>query len=414
MVSAEVTMINSDSSANTEKSTMNRVDIQKFVFSRKLRVCFVMNIAPLYRKAVLELLDKDNDIDFFFYSGDISVDIDALYDMRNLSGFRGYLRNRYNGNKLVWQKGWWKPLFGKYNVFILTGNPGIRSNWFLTFFARLMGKKVYLWSHGLYGNESSVTLKKNMGYMRFSGNLFLYGNYARKKLLAKKFPQERISVVYNSLDYDRQKLLRDKYVNAGFMRNYFGNDFPVAAFIGRLTPQKSLHLLIEAVGILKLEGVDVNIIFVGSGDETERQLQELAVKVGVDDRVWFYGECYDEEMIACILQNSALCVSPGNVGLTAIHALTYGIPVITHNLFREQMPEFEAVRPGYTGDFFKYNDSLSLAEHIERWLKIMGDKEKREKVKKSCYRLIDGVYNPHNQLAVMKRRLISDNFPVKR
>ena len=38
-----------------------------------------------------------------------------------------------------------------------------------------------------------------------------------------------------------------------------------------------------------------------------------------------------------------MCVSPGNVGLTAIHSLTYGTPVLTHDNFNFQMPEAEAI-----------------------------------------------------------------------
>ena len=44
-------------------------------------------------------------------------------------------------------------------------------------------------------------------------------------------------------------------------------------------------------------------------------------------------------------------VSPGNVGLTAIHSLSYGTPVLTHNNFNNQMPEVESIQPGFNGYF---------------------------------------------------------------
>ena len=40
---------------------------------------------------------------------------------------------------------------------------------------------------------------------------------------------------------------------------------------------------------------------------------------------------------------SDLTVSPGNIGLTAIHSLSYGTPVCSHSNFNNQMPESEAI-----------------------------------------------------------------------
>lgn len=373
----------------------------------KPRVCFILNIAPLYRRAIFNILDHNNDIDFFFMSGNISYDIDALMDLRELSGYKGTLKNIYKSKKLIWQRGVFKALWRGYDAFILTGNPGIRSNWIFMLLARLMGKKVYLWSHGMYGNEKMIQLMINKTYMRLSSGLFLYGNYAINLLLKEGFKSNKMTVVYNSLDYYNQKKERRKYVNAGFMRNYFGNDFPVIAFVGRLTKQKSLNTLVDAVGILKASDCDVNIIFVGSG-ECEAELKQRVIEACIDDRVWFYGECYDEQMIATVFQNSSLCVSPGNVGLTAIHALSYGIPVITHNRFKQQMPEAESVKRGVNGDFFKYGDPVDLAESIERWVKITGDKNKSESLRERCYKIVDEVYNPQNQNNIFTSRLLRD------
>ncbi len=70
-------------------------------------------------------------------------------------------------------------------------------------------------------------------------------------------------------------------------------------------------------------------------------------------RIWLYGACYDEEIIGELIFNAQLCVSPGNVGLTAMHSLVYGTPVITHNNFSNQSPEFEAIIDGKTGSFSK-------------------------------------------------------------
>ncbi len=76
----------------------------------------------------------------------------------------------------------------------------------------------------------------------------------------------------------------------------------------------------------------------------------------LQDRVNFFGASYDEELNYRLIACSDCCISPGEVGLTAIHSLMYGTPVITHNNFDQQMPEYEAIIPKYNGDYFNFND----------------------------------------------------------
>ena len=118
--------------------------------------------------------------------------------------------------------------------------------------------------------------------------------------------------------------------------------------------------------------------------------------------MWFYGACYDELENATLLYNADLCVSPGNVGLTAMHALTFGTPVITHNNFPMQMPEYEAVINGKTGMFFSYNDVNNLAQTINKW---MTTSKSRDEIRESCYNVIDDKYNPHKQIDILLKTL---------
>lgn len=375
--------------------------------NNNINVCFILNIAPLYRKAIFNVLDSNTEINFSFKAGNLSYDIDALLNLEELEGYKATLGNCYSKKKLIWQRGALKSLWQNYDAFILTGNPGIRSNWILLILAPLFGKKVYLWSHGLYGKESKFQKFKNLLFMRLSSGLFLYGKYGRQLLLKEGFSKSQLSVVYNSLNYELHSSLRGKFIGGTFMRNYFGNDYPVIIFLGRLTPQKSLATLIEAVGILKVSNVDVNLLFVGSG-EAEMELQNRAKSADIEDRVWFYGECYDEEMIANLFQNSTLCVSPGNVGLTAIHSLSYGVPVITHNRLKYQMPEYEAIKSNVTGDLVKWGDSISFVEAIEKWVKRLSDPNKRENTRLECYKIIDEYYTPYLQERVFVERIKRD------
>jgi glycosyltransferase involved in cell wall biosynthesis len=85
-----------------------------------------------------------------------------------------------------------------------------------------------------------------------------------------------------------------------------------------------------------------------------------------------------------------------------MHAMTFGCPVISHDNFPMQMPEFEAIEKGETGDFFEENNINSLADTIQRWQTNCGD---REKIRKACYKVIDEKYNPHEQVKTIKKAI---------
>lgn len=364
-----------------------------------MKVCCILNIAPHYREALLREMDADPSVSFDLLAGEESHGGIALADTSGLKGFRGYLCNVYRrGGKLVWQKKAFSKAFSrKYDAYILTGNPGIRSNWLIALAARLTGRKVFLWTHGLRGDENGRELRKYMAWFRLSNHLLLYGERARELLLAQGYPAKRMTVIYNALDTNRQERVSERMGDSGFIRNFFGNDLPYVVFSSRLTAVKRIDLLIEAVGMLKC-----NLVMIGDGplrDELQMQVERLELT----DRVWFYGECYDETVLATFFRHSAACVSPGDVGLTALHAMGYGTPVITHDNPAHQMPEAEAVIPGRTGDLFREGDPVSLASAIERWLAV--GEEERELVRQRCRELIESHYNPTAQLAAIRRAL---------
>ena len=130
---------------------------------------------------------------------------------------------------------------------------------------------------------------------------------------------------------------------------------------------------------------------------------EMTYTPDLNDQVWFYGASYDEKTNAELIYNADLCVSPGNVGLTAMHALIFGCPVITHNYFEWQMPEYEAIHAGNTGDFFKMDDIADLIATISKWFAVKSDK--REEVRKACFKEIDTNWNPYYQMDIIKKNI---------
>ena len=224
-------------------------------------------------------------------------------------------------------------------------------------------------------------------------------------MIKEGFDENRLFVIHNSLNYNLQLSLRKEMKPSSIYASHFNNPNRNILFIGRLTAVKRLDILIDAIFKLKEQHKFYNLTFVGDGSEKSK-LKNYAKEKNVYDCIWFYGACYDERVNAELIYNADLCVAPGNVGLTAMHSMIFGTPVITHDCFKYQMPEFEAIHKGLTGDFFQYNSVDSLVSCIENWFSNYG--QNREKIRDNCYREIDNYWTPQFQMEVIRKHLIID------
>ena len=85
-------------------------------------------------------------------------------------------------------------------------------------------------------------------------------------------------------------------------------------------------------------------------------------------------------------QNSDIFVYPGGIGLSLVHAYSFGLPVITTDNMDVHGPEIELLKQGVNGDFFTDNDSIDLANKIQRWAsKIL---TQREDIENRCVNII--------------------------
>lgn len=366
-----------------------------------MKTCFVFNQAPRYVESSYVLFDKELDIKWCFGSvdGDIKeMDHSLLKDVTVYQTKRGTKGTyRLEGVSEVAKD-------KSISAYVLIGDPQLLDTWMLPLQIKLYNRKakIYYWSHGWYGKESKLRALIKKIYFRLADGVLLYGNYARELMIKEGFKPETLFTIHNALHHDQQVALRNAIKPSNIYKEHFGNDNPTIIFIGRLTKVKQLDMVINALSILKDKGKRYNLVFVGDG--TERESLENRVKENkLEKNVWFYGACYDEKLNAELIYNADLCVAPGNIGLTAMHSLAFGCPAISHNDFKWQMPEFEAIHPGTTGEFFERNNVESLAETITKW--FADHKDKREEVRQACYDEIDNYWTPEFELSVLKKAL---------
>ena len=360
-------------------------------------VLVVVKYLPFYRLALFQELSSMID-PFYTIIGDLkSREGIKPIPYNEVEGFN-FKKSKsifYYKSLQLWQTGIITRVLGnKYEVFILDGAISHISTWIFAIIGRITGKKIIFWSHGFKGVDTGIKKKIRTFFLKkLPHGLILYGDFSKNVMVAEGFNAERIFVIGNSLDYNAQKKLRDSLLKKEFeiqtlKKSLFANHFKTLIFIGRLMPNKKIDKILDSLYNLEKKGVFLNCIIIGDGPDKSR-LANMIKEYNLEDKVYFAGALYKEAEIAKLFLISDLMVSPGNVGLNCIHALAYGVPVITHDNFKYQNPEVESIAPDKNGLLYSYNDYVDMTNKIRLWFT-----EERNEVFYECLKPIEEKFNP--------------------
>lgn len=212
------------------------------------KVCCIFNTAAHYRKPIYKLIDQHFNCDF--YIGDKVSSPMKMMDYSELSGFKKELKNIYLIGNIYWQKGALKTVFSDYKHFIITGEPHCLSTWLILLLSRLTTKKSYLWTHGWYGRETKVKKIVKKLFFGLSSHVLLYGDYARNLMIKEGYNPNKLHCIYNSLDFDHQREIREKLNKSDIFKSHFKNDYPTICYVLEVNISKiSNSNIIERLGL---------------------------------------------------------------------------------------------------------------------------------------------------------------------
>ena len=216
--------------------------------------------------------------------------------------------------------------------------------------ARNLGTPYVLSSHGMLDDwcMAQKPLKKQ-AYLRLVGNRLIRGARAvhctavGEARQAQRWIQERqAGVIPLLLDTEPYRILPSRATCRNTLPGRPGT--PTIAFLGRLDRKKGIERLLEAVGLLRAAGRDVDVLIAGSGpDAYKQQLKEVARAAGIAEHVHFLGHVVGADKTR-VLRAADMFVLPSyqeNFGLVLTEALACGTPVITTRAV-DIWPELEA------------------------------------------------------------------------
>lgn len=180
--------------------------------------------------------------------------------------------------------------------------------------------------------------------------------------IGRHFPQvsDRVRIIYNGVDAAQ---IRPATMR-GFLASSLGFDpnMPLIGVVARLSPEKGVHVLLEAAGLLENAGVAAQYVIVGDGPQ-RAALEGMVHQLGLTGQVRFTGERRDVSQLISLFDVLVVPSLSEAFSLVALVGGILGVPVIAsrnggiEEVLGEELAAF--VPPG---------DARSLAEAVLRVL----------------------------------------------
>jgi hypothetical protein len=178
----------------------------------------------------------------------------------------------------------------------------------------------------------------------------------------------------------------------------------VVGVVGRITPQKGQHVMLEAASELARRGRNVHIVFVGAPDahspEDNSYLSSLKSFVrasGLEGQVSWVG--YQEDpspfYTGCDVVVIPSTVSEG-LPMVALEAMQLGVPVIGSCVGGI----LEIVREGINGFLFPPKNAVALADCVQR---VLDDSGLLGQLKADALATVDGRFSIENFRGAIRR-----------
>lgn len=340
---------------------------------RRPRVLLLQKILPHYRVRLFQELCRSETFELTLaYDPDfVQVSLKSVADppdIRVAPVQNWRLGRARESDALVWQRGAVALVnSGQFDAVIAPLTPRIVSNLAVLRAARRRGMAFLWWGHGMGPRTKGRALQLMHWLSRRADAVIFYDQERARRMIAAGLPSERAYVAPNSIDVEEIVYLRQ--------------DAPLGArngvlYVGRLTERKKVDLLLKAFAAARPRlppGARLTII----GDGPLRaSLESLAKQLELSDAVQFTGPLYDQSQLAPHFNAAWVSVSPGSLGLSAIHSFAFGLPMIVAQ-DEGHGPEIGTIRPGANGLFVPSDDPAALADAVvalrndpERWLAL--------------------------------------------
>lgn len=233
--------------------------------------------------------------------------------------------------------------------------------------------------NGIHNETHAYIASKEGNLVYESWQVIVCSLYMRNEIhRALGCPWDKINIVYNGIR--PEKKVRSSNVDYWqFRRKFARDDEKIIYYVGRMTYEKGIHVLLNAAPKI-LHTLEDKAKFVIIGGGNTNYIKDLAHNLGIWERCYFTGFMSDEELN--LFQTVADCaVFPSlyePFGIVVLESFASRVPVVVSDT--GGLPE--VVRHGQTGIVTQANNTDSLAWGI---LEVLRNKEYAKLLVENAY-----------------------------
>jgi PEP-CTERM/exosortase A-associated glycosyltransferase len=211
----------------------------------------------------------------------------------------------------------------------------------------------------------------------------------RNDLLARGIRPGRISTIYNAIHPEN---FSDATPDAGYRKEWRLDGCKVIGFIGSFYRYEGLDAMIDAFAMVAVKQKDIVLLLVGGG-ETEDELRQQVVRLGLADRVVMPGRVSHQRVPGVYALMDLLVYPRYSVKLTELvtplkplEAMAMGKPVIATDIGGHR----ELIQDGVDGELVAPNHSQALANAM---LALMNNPKKSSQLAKNGLKKVRRAFN---------------------
>lgn len=178
-------------------------------------------------------------------------------------------------------------------------------------------------------------------------------------LIDRNFPPEKIYTIYNGIDFKTpiKCMERDDFFKSIGFQVQPGDI--VAGIAARLTPVKDIPTLLNAMAVACKQVKNLKLVIAGDGED-EKMLKQMAVSLGIGDKVCFAGWLKDINSFYNALDINLLT----SISETFPYALTEGVRMKCATIASRVGGVPVLIDDGMNGLIFEPRNIEQLAEHL--------------------------------------------------
>ncbi len=307
----------------------------------------------------------------------MNVDVRCFGDQDNhfknmeVKGYREWeMLNKASDDKF-------KKVLGPLTTDIAMVSDGISSDivhchtWY-TFMAGFLAKMLYdiplivtihsleplrPWKEEQLGNGYHLSTWMERTGVEAADKIIAVSNDSKKDIMkCYNVPEDKIEVIYNGIDLNQYKK-----TDSNMAREKYGIDGRYILFVGRISRQKGIIHLIDAVKYLPQ---DVKVVLCASSPDTQEIKEEMEEKVKLYENIIWIDKMVSKEEVIELYSNADVFVCPSiyePFGIINLEAMACSTPVVASATGGIK----EVVVDGETGFLVEPGNSYELAEKIK-------------------------------------------------